>query len=140
MIVYDIQKIGGNNNSLNSLNVIVNCHYHSKNRVITRLFPSMLGSDKYEDPMTFPLKSLQDQYNFCVRLLNAQGYNGDLLAEKLSEKLVSSRANLTVPYSKQCIKYLKSAKTDERKFLATGGIHATRDKFFIAAEKNKREQ
>ena len=30
MIVYVIQKIGGNNNSPNSLNVMVNYHYHRK--------------------------------------------------------------------------------------------------------------
>ena len=36
MIVYVIQKIGGNKNSPNSLNVMVNYHYHDENRVITR--------------------------------------------------------------------------------------------------------
>ena len=36
MIVYVIQKIGGNKNCPNSLNVMVNYHYHGKNRVITR--------------------------------------------------------------------------------------------------------
>ena len=41
MIVYVIHKIGGNNNSLNYLNVMVNFHYHGENRVLTRLFPSM---------------------------------------------------------------------------------------------------
>ena len=30
MIVYVIQKIGGNENSPNSLNVMVNYHYHEK--------------------------------------------------------------------------------------------------------------
>ena len=33
--VYVIQKIGGNENSSDSLNIKVNCHYHSENRVNT---------------------------------------------------------------------------------------------------------
>ena len=41
VIVYAIQKIRGNENSPNSLNITVNYYYHSKNRVITRYFPSM---------------------------------------------------------------------------------------------------
>ena len=36
IIVYVIQKIGGNNNSLNYLNVRINCHYQGKNRLIHR--------------------------------------------------------------------------------------------------------
>ena len=43
MIVYVIQKIRGNNNYLNSLNVMVNYHYPGENRAITRKFPSMVG-------------------------------------------------------------------------------------------------
>ena len=35
MIVYVIQEIGDNENSPNSLNVMVNYHYHGENRVIT---------------------------------------------------------------------------------------------------------
>ena len=77
---------------------------------------------------------------FCVQLLNAQGYNGYILAPKLSEKVVSARAKLTVPYSKECFEDLKSAKTHGEKFLDIGGMHATHDDFFIAVEKNKRKQ
>ena len=36
MIIYVILKNGGNENSPYSLNVMVNYHYHSENRVITR--------------------------------------------------------------------------------------------------------
>ena len=36
MIIYVIFKNGGNEKSLYSLNVMVNYHYHSENRVITR--------------------------------------------------------------------------------------------------------
>ena len=36
MIEYFIQEIGGNNNSPDSLNVMVNYHYHGENRVITQ--------------------------------------------------------------------------------------------------------
>ena len=36
MIVYVIQKIGGNENSPDSLNVMVNYRYHGENRLITR--------------------------------------------------------------------------------------------------------
>ena len=36
MIVYIIQKIGGNENSPHSLNVMLNYHYHGENLVITR--------------------------------------------------------------------------------------------------------
>ena len=35
MIIYVILKKGGNENSPDSLNVMVNYHYHSENRVIT---------------------------------------------------------------------------------------------------------
>ena len=42
MIVYVIQEIGGNNNSPNSLNIIVNYHYHGENRITTRYLPSMI--------------------------------------------------------------------------------------------------
>ena len=35
MVVYAIEEIGGNENSLDSLNVMVNYNYHSENRVIT---------------------------------------------------------------------------------------------------------
>ena len=33
--------MGGNKNSPNSLNIMVNYHYHGENRVITQYFPSM---------------------------------------------------------------------------------------------------
>ena len=36
MNIYVIQKNGGNKNSPDSLNVMVNYHYHSENRVITQ--------------------------------------------------------------------------------------------------------
>ena len=36
MIVYVIQEIGGNENSPDFLNLMVNYHYHSENRVIAR--------------------------------------------------------------------------------------------------------
>ena len=36
MITYVIQKIGGNKNSPNSINVMVNYYYHSENRAIKR--------------------------------------------------------------------------------------------------------
>ena len=36
MIFYVIQEIGGNENSPDSINVMVNYHYHGENRVITR--------------------------------------------------------------------------------------------------------
>ena len=62
------------------------------------------------------------------------------MAPKLSEKVVSARAKLTVPYSKECFEDLKSAKTHWEKFLDIGGMHTTHDDFFIAAEKNKRKQ
>ena len=42
MIVYVIQKIGGNENPTKSINVMLNCHYHGKNKVITRKLPSMV--------------------------------------------------------------------------------------------------
>ena len=42
MIIYAIQTNGGNENSPDFLNVMVNYHYHGENRVITRLFPSMV--------------------------------------------------------------------------------------------------
>ena len=34
MIVYIIQNIGGNENSQDSLNIMVNYHYHGENRVM----------------------------------------------------------------------------------------------------------
>ena len=40
MIVYVIQKNGGNNNSPSSLNIMANRHYHGENWVITRQLPS----------------------------------------------------------------------------------------------------
>ena len=36
MIIYVIQKIGGNDNSPHYLNVVVNYHYHSENGAITQ--------------------------------------------------------------------------------------------------------
>ena len=39
MIVYVIQEIGGNKNSPDSLNVMVNYHYHGENRVIFPVIP-----------------------------------------------------------------------------------------------------
>ena len=36
VIAYVIQKIGGNKNSPNSLNIMANYHYHSEDRVITQ--------------------------------------------------------------------------------------------------------
>ena len=33
IIVYVIKKVKGNENSLNSLNVMVNYHYHGENRI-----------------------------------------------------------------------------------------------------------
>ena len=42
MIIDVILKNGGDENSPYSLNVMVNYHYYSENRVITRYFPSML--------------------------------------------------------------------------------------------------
>ena len=36
MIIYAIQEIGGNENYPDSLNVMVNYHFHGENRVIIR--------------------------------------------------------------------------------------------------------
>ena len=36
MIIYVMQKIGGNENYPDSLNVMENYHYHDENRVITQ--------------------------------------------------------------------------------------------------------
>ena len=41
MIVYVIKKISGDNNSLDSLKVVVNYHYNGQNRLIIRELPSM---------------------------------------------------------------------------------------------------
>ena len=41
MIVYVIEEIGGNENYPDSLNVMVNYHYHGIKRVITWSLPSM---------------------------------------------------------------------------------------------------
>ena len=38
-IVHAIQKIGGDENSPNSLNIMVNYNYHGENRVITQVIP-----------------------------------------------------------------------------------------------------
>ena len=43
MIVYVIQEIGDKENSPDSLNVMVNYHYHVEKRVISQELPSMLG-------------------------------------------------------------------------------------------------
>jgi len=43
MIVYVIQEIGGNENSTDYLNVMVNYHYHGENRVNTQYLSSMVG-------------------------------------------------------------------------------------------------
>ena len=43
MVINVIQKIRGNENSPDSLNVIVNHRYHGENRIITRLFPTMIA-------------------------------------------------------------------------------------------------
>ena len=45
MTIYVIQKIGGNEISPDSLNVMVNYHYHSEKRVITWQFPFMEWSE-----------------------------------------------------------------------------------------------
>ena len=42
MIINVIKKNRGNKNSPDSLNVMVNYHYHSENRIITPYFQSML--------------------------------------------------------------------------------------------------
>ena len=47
MVVYVTQNNGGNDNSPDSLNVMVNYHYHGENKVITQQFPSM----KYTYPI-----------------------------------------------------------------------------------------
>ena len=39
MIIYVIQKIGGDKNYLDSPNKMVNYHYQGKNRVITQQLP-----------------------------------------------------------------------------------------------------
>ena len=58
-------------------------------------------SYKKKNPMTFLLIYLQEKNNFFVQLLNAQGYNVDILAAKLSKEMVSARENLIVTYSKE---------------------------------------
>ena len=70
-----------------------------------------VGADKDEYHMKCLLNYLQDQNIFRVQLISAQGYNSDLLAEKLSGKVDSAIAKLTFPYSKECIKALKIVKT-----------------------------
>ena len=42
MIVYIIQKIGGKDNSPDSLNIMANYNYHGENRLITPKIPSIL--------------------------------------------------------------------------------------------------
>ena len=44
MIVYVIEEIVGSENSPDSLNVMVNYHYHSENRVITNYGAKHMGS------------------------------------------------------------------------------------------------
>ena len=46
VIVYILQNIGGNKNSPNYLNIMVNYHYYDGNRVIIRYFPSVLSERK----------------------------------------------------------------------------------------------
>ena len=53
IIVYVIQKIRGNENSQNYLNVMVNYHYHFENRLITFQFPSMLLSRSHMQKTSF---------------------------------------------------------------------------------------
>ena len=60
-----------------------------------------VGSDKEKNPMTFLLIYLQEKNKICVQLLNAQGYNVDLLAAKLSKEVVSAREKRTVTYPKE---------------------------------------
>ena len=48
MIVYVIQKIGGDKNSPNYLNIMVNYHYHGQNRIITRKFSSIVNCTRRE--------------------------------------------------------------------------------------------
>ena len=43
--MYVLQKIEGNKNSQNSLNLMVNCHYHGENRVINHYFPYIVKGD-----------------------------------------------------------------------------------------------
>ena len=48
----------GNENSPDSLNVMVNCHYHGENRVINREFPSMIPRrETFEDTFLGRLKN-----------------------------------------------------------------------------------
>ena len=44
MVVYVIQKIEDNDNYPNSINAMVNYHYHGESRVINNQFPSMIGN------------------------------------------------------------------------------------------------
>ena len=67
MIVYVIQDIGGNENSPDSLNVMVNYHYHGENRIIARYFPS-IGTNiwksariKYPPSYAFSVKKITIQ-------------------------------------------------------------------------------
>ena len=90
--------------------------------------------------MTFLLIYLQEKNKICVQLLNAQGYNVDLLAAKLSKEVVSAREKRTVTYPKEWIKDTKSAKNHGDRLLSTYIMHATNYDFFISDEKNKGEQ
>ena len=65
MIIYVIYKNGGNENSPYSLKLMVNYHYQSENRVITRQFPSMGGGQS-------PATSLARNY-FRERLWGENG-------------------------------------------------------------------
>ena len=47
IILYLIQKNWGNENSPDSLNVMLNYRYHGENRLIAQKFPSIGGSGGY---------------------------------------------------------------------------------------------
>ena len=51
MIAYIILKIRGNKNSPNSINVMVNYHYHGENRVINRQLPFMPATVTTSQPL-----------------------------------------------------------------------------------------
>ena len=85
MIVYVIWKIGANNYSPNSINVMVNWQYQSENRVITRWFLSILDSIygeyfiEYKKYILYKNKAIIHQLDFSESFLQANVKHGSFV-------------------------------------------------------------
>ena len=94
--------------------------------------------DDDADPMASYNKKLSDLNKLSCDILNAAGYNGNLLRMELPSRSLSlRREQLTLPHTRERQDAIAEAKSQGHLFTKTGGQTLNNDDFFISVERSR---